>query len=129
MLTLRICCTLPLKVSALSEEDAQEGQRARLVGLQSPNKRPAPCARPESARKKNTTLRTPAVHACSTLMMPPAHRRQLRPTGAERPGLTKQKQDRRHLARRRIAARERQLTATICLGYSLLGTPEKETSL
>ena len=27
-------------------------------------------------------------------------------TGAERPGLTKQKQDRRHLARRRIAARE-----------------------
>ena len=43
--------------------------------------------------------------------MPPAHRRQLRPTGAERPGLTKQKQDRRHLARRRIAARERQLTA------------------
>ena len=30
--------------------------------------------------------------------MPPAHRRQLRPTGAERPGLTKQKQDRRHLA-------------------------------
>ena len=36
--------------------------------------------------------------------MPPAHRRQLRPTGAERPGLTKQKQDRRHLARRRIAA-------------------------
>ena len=30
---------------------------------------------------------------------------------AERPGLTKQKQDRRHLARRRIAARERQLTA------------------
>ena len=51
------------------------------------------------------------VHACSTLTMPPAHRRQLRPTGAERPGLTKQKQDRRHLARRRIAARERQLTA------------------
>ena len=43
--------------------------------------------------------------------MPPAHRRQLRPTDAERPGLTKQKQDRRHLARRRIAARERQLTA------------------
>ena len=43
--------------------------------------------------------------------MPPAHRRQLRPTGAERPGLTKQKQDRKHLARRRIAARERQLTA------------------
>ena len=35
--------------------------------------------------------------------MPPAHRRQLRPTGAERLGLTKQKQDRRHLARRRIA--------------------------
>lgn len=33
MLTLRICCTLALKVSALSEEDAQEGQRARLVGL------------------------------------------------------------------------------------------------
>ena len=37
-----------------------------------------------------------------------AARRQLRPTGAERPGLTKQKHGRRHLARRRIAARERQ---------------------
>ena len=58
-----------------------------------------------------STQPTPPVHACSTLTMPPAHRRQLRPTGAERPGLTKQKQDRRHLARRRIAARERQLTA------------------
>ena len=61
--------------------------------------------------KYNNTQATPPVHACSTLTMPPAHRRQLRPTGAERPGLTKQKQDRRHLARRRIAARERQLTA------------------
>ena len=59
----------------------------------------------------NNKHATPPVHACSTLTMPPAHRRQLRPTGAERPGLTKQKQDRRHLARRRIAARERQLTA------------------
>ena len=62
-------------------------------------------------RHNNNTQATPPVHACSTLTMPPAHRRQLRPTGAERPGLTKQKQDRRHLARRRIAARERQLTA------------------
>ena len=48
--------------------------------------------------------------------MPPAHRRQLRPTGAERPGLTKQKQDRRHLARRRIAARERQLKGATDFG-------------
>jgi hypothetical protein len=62
-------------------------------------------------KHNNNKHATPPVHACSTLTMPPAHRRQLRPTGAERPGLTKQKQDRRHLARRRIAARERQLTA------------------
>ena len=33
MRTLRICCTFPLN-SALSEEDAQEGQRAHLVGPQ-----------------------------------------------------------------------------------------------